>query len=157
MRLKSSKQKAEFYSVLSYQSDIPPLFVRRSDAFHLKYIKSVGERRCSTGFSSDVYLLSCSFGTFQTWLKVWLMFEQLTVHLYKPASFIFKGAAGCVISPAHSKQSWEWTDWVALHFAPSYYSLPSLLHQSALTSFYWHAHTCRHTHIHTHAEFSSGL
>lgn len=48
---------------------------------------------CSPGLSTDVSRLSCSFDISQTWLRVWLMFEQLTVHLHKTASFIFKGAS----------------------------------------------------------------
>ncbi len=65
-----SKQRAESIARImceptSHTCLIPHLFAQRSDAFHLKYIKSVGEQRCSTGLSSDVSLLSYSFGSFQ--------------------------------------------------------------------------------------------
>lgn len=112
-----------------------------SDAFISKCIKAVGKQRCSPALSSGVSLLSRSVGTFQAWLGVWLMFELLSVHFYKPASFIFKraGRIQLLVLVTANKTRNKLTEYLCTLYCLTTYSSPSLL-ESADSLFLTHMH-----------------
>lgn len=117
-------------------------------------MKAAGKQRCSPAFSSVVSLLSRSVGTFQAWLKVWLMFELLTVHLYKPASFIFKRAGGdaLLVLVTANKTGNKLTEYLCTLYCLTTYSSPSLRESAlslCLTDMHAPGGICACTHAHS--------